>query len=392
MTVKITKDALNLREKLSELDKPSGIAGQDILKADTPQEVFNYIGAGRRNIIINGAMQVSQRGTSSTSITSSGYYTCDRFKWVIGNLGTWTVEQSTDAPSGFSNSFKFTTTTADASPASSDYAVLIQYIEAQNLQHLAYGTSDAKQLTMSFWVKSNKTGNATFEMIQPDNNGRHISFSYSINVADTWEYKTIVIPAHSSGIINNDNGPGFEILWWVNSGSDFTGGSHPETWTNRANANRNPSNLGVGGATSDYFAITGVQLEVGSVATPFEHRSYGEELARCQRYYQVLSYTDGAMIASGIAANSSAARAAIYFNTMRAAPTVTLPTAGQSSGTQTYLNTSTAYPTTTGTHTASAISVRSFRFNGDSYSGLTGSYPAWLYSTGNTEIELSAEL
>ena len=247
-----------------------------------------FLAGGRRNLIINGAMQVAQRGTQVTGATTIDYFTCDRFKFFIGNLGTWTVDQSTDSPNGFSNSLKLTATTADASPASGDYAVLVQYIEAQNLQHLAFGTSDAKQLTLSFWVKSNKTGNATFEIIQKDNSNTHRTFSYSINVADTWEYKTISIPADTSGNINNDSGVGFEIDWWLNSGSTFTGGSHPATWTTQVNANRNPSNIGVGGATSDYFAITGVQLEVGSVATPFEHRSYGEELALCKRYYEVL--------------------------------------------------------------------------------------------------------
>jgi hypothetical protein len=260
--------------KARELAELIGVSG-------TSEQVL----AGRKNLIINGAMQVAQRGTQVTGATTIDYFTCDRFKFFIGNLGTWTVDQSTDSPNGFSNSLKLTATTADASPASGDYAVLVQYIEAQNLQHLAFGTSDAKQLTLSFWVKSNKTGNATFELIQVDSN-RHISKSYSINAADTWEYKTISIPADTSGNINNDSGQGFEIDWWVNSGSNFTGGSHPATWTTQVNANRNPSNIGVGGATSDYFAITGVQLEVGSVATPFEHRSYGEELALCQRYYE----------------------------------------------------------------------------------------------------------
>ena len=288
-----------------------------------------FLAGGRRNLIINGAMQVAQRGTQVTGATTIDYFTCDRFKFFIGNLGTWTVDQSTDSPNGFSNSLKLTATTADASPASGDYAVLVQYIEAQNLQHLAFGTSDAKQLTMSFWVKSNKTGNATFEIMQKDNNNIHRTFSYSINVADTWEYKTISIPADTSGNINNDSGVGFEIDWWLNSGSTFTGGSHPATWTTQVNANRNPSNIGVGGATSDYFAITGVQLEVGSVATPFEHRSYGEELALCQRYYQDTS--DAAVGFSYTYSTGIFATAGNYITApiclpvpMRAAPTVTI--------------------------------------------------------------------
>ena len=242
---------------------------------------------GRRNLIINGAMQVAQRGTSFTGITSgTGTYTLDRYDVYFGSLGTWTVEQSTDSPNGFSNSLKCTATTADASPAAGDYAGIVQFIEAQNLQGLGFGTADAKSSTLSFWVKSNKTGTATLEIRQDDNSSKSISPSYTINSADTWEYKTISVPADTAGVINNDNGIGFQVEWWLNSGSTYTSGTSQTTWTAANNADRNAANLGVGGATSDYFAITGVQLEVGSVATPFEHRSYGEEFLNCCRYYQ----------------------------------------------------------------------------------------------------------
>ena len=238
-----------------------------------------------RNLIINGAMQVAQRGTQVTGVTTSGYRTCDRFQFAASFLGTWTVDQSTDAPSGFSNSFKVTCTTADASPFTSDYAFYYHLIEAQNLQSLGFGTSGARPLILSFWVKSNKTGNASFGILQADSSYKLASFQYSISSADTWEYKTIAIPADAAGNIDNDNGIGLQLEWWLNSGSTFSGGSHQATWATLSNADRNPSNLGVGGATSDYFAITGVQLEVGETATPFEHRSYGDELAKCQRYY-----------------------------------------------------------------------------------------------------------
>jgi len=239
-----------------------------------------------RNLIINGAMQVAQRGTSVTGVTGGGYRTCDRMYSSFSSLGTWTVDQSTDAPNGFSNSFKVTTTTADTSPGTGDYASVSYWVEAQDLQCLGYGTSGAKTSVISFWVKSNKTGDASFNVRQLDNSNKNFSSAYTINLADTWEQKTIVIPADTSGVINNDNGGGFALEWFINSGSNYTSGSHSSTYTTFSNANRNPSNLGVGGATSDYFAITGIQLEVGSVATPFEHKSYGEELARCERYYQ----------------------------------------------------------------------------------------------------------
>ena len=242
-----------------------------------------------RNLIINGAMQVAQRGTQVTSVTSSGYRTCDRFKVNMSNLGTWTIDQSGDSPDGFSSSFKMTCTTADASPAANDNIFCVHQIEAQNLQSLAFGTSGAQATTLSFWVRSNKTGNASFAILQNDNSNKLASFQYSISSADTWEQKTITIPADTAGVINNDNGEGLQLEWWLNGGSTFTGGSHQATWSTFNNANRNVSNLGLGGATSDYWQITGVQLEVGQVATPFEHRSYGDELAKCQRYFQQLS-------------------------------------------------------------------------------------------------------
>ena len=238
-----------------------------------------------RNLIINGAMQVAQRNTQVTGITTAGYRTCDRMYTHFGSLGTWTADQSTDAPNGFSNSFKLTCTASEASPGTGDLALASYWVEAQDLQCLGYGTSGAKTSVISFWVKSNKTGDASFNVRQLDNSNKNFSSAYTINSADTWEQKTIVIPADTSGVINNDNGGGFALEWFINSGSNYTSGSHSSTYTTFSHTNRNPSNLGVGGATSDYWAITGLQLEVGSVATPFEHRSYGEELARCQRYY-----------------------------------------------------------------------------------------------------------
>jgi hypothetical protein len=239
---------------------------------------------GRRNLIINGAMQVAQRGTSFTGQDATGYR-FDRFITYLSNLGNWTIEQSTDAPDGFNTSLKHTCTTADASPAAADYAFIGHIIEAQNLQSLAYGTSSAKDVTLSFWVKSNKTGNASMDCFQQDNSNKLFTKAYTINAADTWEYKTILIPADAAGNFDNDNGSGLFISWWMNSGSDASSGTTQNSWNTYNWGDRNVSNLGVGGATSDYFAITGVQLEVGSVATPFEHRSYGEELALCQRYF-----------------------------------------------------------------------------------------------------------
>ena len=244
-----------------------------------------------RNLIINGAMQVAQRATQKTSVTSADFQTCDRYKIQISSLGTWTVDQSTDAPAGFSNSLKLTCTT-EASIGANSYCFIQQMLEAQDLQVLDYGGSSAKSMTISFWVKSNKTGSASFDIRQYNNSYKSWGNSFSISSADTWEYKTLIIPGDTAGVIDNDNETGLQFCWWLNSGSNFTGGSHHTSWDTHNTADRNASNLGVGGAVDDYFAITGVQLELGDKATPFEHRSYGDELARCQRYYFRINGSD----------------------------------------------------------------------------------------------------
>lgn len=268
-----------------------------------------------RNLVDNGAMQVSQRSTNETGITTANYYTVDRYRHIINNLGTWTSTQESDGPDGFANSLKLLCTTADASPASGDSAIVAQRIEAQNLQSLAYGTSSAKTLTLSFYVKSNKTGNASVNVRQNDNANKLYAAQYSISSANTWERKTISVPADTSGVINNDTGVGLQVEWWINSGSNYTGGSHGG-WKTSDETSRNASNLGVGGAVNDYFQITGVQLEVGSVATPFEHRSFADELARCQRYF-----TKGFFRIRVALSNTGIAEFPISFKqSMRAAP------------------------------------------------------------------------
>ena len=246
-----------------------------------------------RNLIINGAMQVSQRG-DSTGITATGYYASDRFNTVLNSMGTWNIENVSDAPAGFSNSQKLTCTAPTGTLGASDYAICRHKIEAQNLQQLDYGASGAKAFTISFYVKSNKTGNASLEINQQDTDPvRAVVLQYTINAANTWEYKDITVAGDTSGVINNDNGAGFEIYWWLRSGSTYTGGSHQTSWYERVNADRNASNLDVGATANDTWQVTGVSLELGEQATPFEHRSFGDELARCQRYFQDYTSANG---------------------------------------------------------------------------------------------------
>lgn len=239
-----------------------------------------------RNLLYNGAMQLSQRGTSTASITTGGYYTADRWYKDVVSLGTWTQSVENDAPtgSGFRKSLKMLCTTADASPAAGDYSNIHQRLEGQDLQRIAKGTSSAQQLTMSFWVKSNVTGTYICELFDSDNT-RSVSASYTISASATWEKKTITFPADTTGAFDNDNAASLYVLWWLGAGTTFTSGTLATTWASATTANRAVGQTNLGAATNNYWQITGVQLETGSIATPFEFKNYGQELRECQRYY-----------------------------------------------------------------------------------------------------------
>ena len=244
---------------------------------------------GRKNLIINGAMQVAQRGTSFTGLgeNDGGTYLTDRWAFQEGGTPTaeFTATQDSNAPEEFASSLKLACTTAQASLDSNIQLTVEQRIEAQNLQLLAYGTSAAKQFTLSFYVKSNKTGTYTIWMWSPDMSKQY-SVAYTVDSADTWERKSIVVNGETANSINNDNGEGLRVRWHLAMGSDYTSGTLADTaWEGAVTANRAVGQVNLADSTSNYWQITGVQLEVGSVATPFEHRSYGEELALCQRYY-----------------------------------------------------------------------------------------------------------
>ena len=269
-----------------------------------------------KNLVINGAMQVAQRG-DSTGITTSGYYACDRYNFTLSSLGTWSVSQSSTAPSGFANSLKLEATTADASPAASDFALLAHKFEGQNLQHLKKGTSSAESITLSFWVRSSKTGTYIVE-IRDNDNTRIICSSYTINSADTFEYKTLTFAGDTVGSLDDDNALSFQCIWWLASGTDFTSGTLATSWASSTNANRAVGQVNLADTANATWYITGVQLEVGEQDTPFEHRSYGDELRRCQRYY----YKDPAFNGVGFGSTAIARATATHPVPMRATPSV----------------------------------------------------------------------
>ena len=286
MTVRVNKSSFNIREKLSELGRKFGLKGSELAAAETVQEAREIISAGRKNILVNGSMMISQRATQVTGQTGTGYKTCDRWRINISSLGTWTIDQSTDAPPGFAKSLKLTCTTAKPSPGGGNNMIVQQRIEGRDLQCLAWGTGSAKDFTISFYVKSSRTGNASFAVLNNDNSNQMVSFPYSITKQNTWEYKTITVPAFPFGAFDDDSNRSMQIEWWLNSGDTYTGaGTHQTTWASLSQTQRNAHNLAIGREVNDTWQIAGVQMEIGRNATDFEHRSYGEELSLCQRYY-----------------------------------------------------------------------------------------------------------
>jgi hypothetical protein len=304
----------------------------------TPTE-SNMMG---KNRIINGDMRIDQRnaGASVTLTTGAAVYPVDRFFGYKDTSGaTVTGQQSSTAPTGFINSFLVTVSTGSNASAA-DQNFIQHSIEGTNISDLGWGTANAKTISLSFWVRSSLTG--TYG-IGVSNNAADRCYvaTYTINSANTWEYKTIYIPGDTSGTWLTTNGLGIRLRFDFGTGSDRQ--ITPDTWGSTfGNTVSGRANLiGTTGAT---FYITGVQLEVGSVATPFERRPYGTELALCQRYYYKI-VSSGASDRMGVGYNTSTTQALIYVQF--AVSCRTSPTALEQSGTAadytvSHTNTSTA--------------------------------------------------
>jgi len=285
-----------------------------------------------RNLIINGAMQVAQRGTSfATMGNGDSQYTLDRFKWQEAGSTTaeMTVTQSSTSPNEFSKSMKVDVTTADTTLGADDL-IYIQYKNEGNvLGGIAKGTSDAKPLTLSFYVRSNTTGTFVVYLFDADNT-RSVSGTYTINSADTWERKEVNFPADTSGALTIDNSHAMSINWVLGAGSNLKSSTLQTSWGSYDSTALATGSTDITGSTSNEWLITGVQLEVGEQATPFEHRSFGDELAACQRYYQRItadaSYT---AFATGLCTTTTQMICALkYTTTMRASPTLTQSNTG----------------------------------------------------------------
>ena len=330
MTVRIIKPEFNLREKLSELDRPVGLHGNLILKSETPQDTFDIVGTARKNLVINGGMTVSQRASSNELTPAHTDYGPDRMRFDLSQSSKLKVQQVTDAPAGFSHSMKVTSLSAYSS-SSGDYFLLQNMIEGTDSARLKWGTSEAQTVTLSFYVKSSITGVHACG-IRNNAYNRGITGTYEIKSPNVWERKTVTFPGCTDGTWETDIDAGLKINFDLGSGSTYEASS-TGTWlaTNDFITSDSVKIVGTNAAT---WYITGIQLETGRVATPFEHRSIAEELQLCHRYYIKFrgavgggggygSAGDGAIATLANWTNTGAYGPIFMGTTMRYAPTLT---------------------------------------------------------------------
>ena len=329
MTVRVNKQPFNIREKLSELERPIGVKGNELMRAETAQDARDLVSAGRKNLVINGDMRIAQRGTTTVSVGSgaaSGYQIHDR--WRINNAGLDSLtadysNQGGDSSIGFRNSARLTCTAAETVGSGERFSFETR-IEAKDTVFLGWGSSKAKPITVSFWVKSNLPGKYGVHVRHHDPGNGYV-FPYTINQSDVWEYKTYTVPGDPYGTTNNDTGLGFWIRFMLTSGD--VASSADEKWsTTDGGPNTTPGAVAWGSSTGHTWEITGVQVEAGKNATEFERRSHGEELALCQRYCQSFN----GRVAIGNWNGATGALVVRYLSPpMRATPSIHSYTAGR---------------------------------------------------------------
>ena len=335
---------------LSKIDVANMVTGATpVANGGTGQTTFAAAGLDKRPnakpIIVNGNMAVSQRSTSTTGVTNggSGYITCDRMRFnesgTMGAALTITQESLTSGNAflnGFANAYKVDVTTADGSPDADDWSRLNMRFEGQDVQMFKKGTANAEKFTLAFWVKATKTGTNTIELYDNDNN-RSVNGSYTISTTNTWEHKVVNFPADTTGAFGDDNAESLRITWTLSAGSNYSSGTLASSWGSPTTANTAAGQVNHFDSTSNNFHITGIQLEVGEFSSttlpPFQHESYGDNLIRCQRYYEK-SFEQGTTPTAGTSApdgrvfaswDGASARTQIDFNTTkRASPTVTI--------------------------------------------------------------------
>ena len=279
--------------------------------------------SGRKNLVTNGAMQIAQRTTSATGLGGAAAYgSVDRFIIEAGHTaGRLTMAQVADGPSGFANCVQLSCTTADTSIATEEYLIFSQRFEGQDLQQLKKGTSDAESVTVSFYVKGNASATYTLELKDNDN-GQFNSQEFSVTT--DWVKITKTFVGDTAGAFGDDNALSLKLNFWLHAGSQYTGGTHvSNTWGSTVNTRVGDNQTSFVDSTDRTLFLTGVQIEIGSQATPFEHRSFGEELALCSRYYtDVVRADDKTAHLIGYVQTAAVARYSFHVP-MRAAPTIT---------------------------------------------------------------------
>jgi hypothetical protein len=368
-----------------------------------PASGLESAGGSFKNVIINGDMVISQRATGTTTISGTAHNTLDRFAGMESTDGTATLEQHSmsvadQATTGQRYAALWKCSGTDSSIGATQYAGLQYFAEAQHLQHFLYGTSAAKDLTLSFWVKSNTTGTYSIGIYKPDNTGYYHPTTYAISSADTWEKKVIHISptagstsliTSSGGAIANDNGLGIAFYFYTALGSNYHTSSI-NTWSTTADfgTSDQPNLMS---STDNNWYITGVQLEIGDTASDFEHIPHDVQLQRCKRYYEKIQYEG--QVATMAATSTSAAYARIESEVeKRADPSVTLPTTGQSTNQISVLSGAGSYPSTTGSHAVGNPTPLGFRLQASSYDSLETGGGLMLYVNGTVNIEFDAEL
>jgi len=358
------------------------------------------------NLVVNGAMNLSQRGQhdggqSTYQEVANNEITLDRFGLIHPYSTNFNVDQSSTAPDGFAKSYKLTVNVADTSIGSGQYVAIRHRIEGQNLQSLAFGTSSAKSISLSFYVRSNVTGTYAISIQQTDNSVKQVSATYTINSADTWEKKTFTFAGDTSGVINNDTGTGLTILWWLAAGSTYSSGTARSTFTAFANADSAAGHTAnILHSVSNNFHLTGVQLEVGDSCTDFQHKLISQDLADCMRYYQIVmmsGHPNGGGQTGGLGGTMYTNGSSIYCPyrfpvEMRAEPTVnsTNGTGGGSGTFRTRLGNNFNFNNFSGFNDGNPQSG-TFITNGNAGGGNVGDF-VWIETNSGAKLALDAEL
>ena len=346
-------------------------------------------------LVINGDMAVAQRVTT-TGITgsTSGYFSVDRMKVDLNDNGTWTQTQDTDVPTGqgFAKSWKLDCTTADTSVASATYNVARYLFEGQDLQLLKKGTSNAEEVTVSFWIKATVTGTYIAELFDADNS-RQISQAYTVSSSNTWEKRVLSFAKDTSGVLGNDTGNSLSINLWLGAGSNFSSGTLSTTWTGSTQVNRVVGQVNSASSTSNNVYFTGLQMEVGGFdansLAPFQHESFGNSLARCQRYFQRIWEKNSCYFAMGFMYSSSIGIGISDLPvTMRTSPTLSVATV--SNGYTFYR--AGAADAVNSFALNSAAPTRASITNTSEMSGTAGQAGGWYATGANGFVNLVAEL